>query len=79
MIDIRVAKDSDAPELKKLNDLFNGDGSNTIEAIEKSLKEKGWGKSIVEVLSKELQKEFPGVQGFSARNLWNMRNFYLAY
>jgi hypothetical protein len=26
--------------------------------------EKGWGKSIVEVLAKELQKEFPSVQGF---------------
>lgn len=31
--------------------------------------EKGWGKSTVEVLSKELKKEFPDVQGFSARNL----------
>jgi len=41
--------------------------------------EKGWGKSIVEVLAKELQKEFPGVQGFSARNLWLMRNFYVEY
>jgi len=41
--------------------------------------EKGWGKSIVEVLSKELKKEFPDVQGFSARNLWNMRNLYVEY
>ncbi len=42
-------------------------------------KEKGWGKSIVEVLSKELQKEFPSIKGFSARNLWNMRNFFVTY
>lgn len=41
--------------------------------------EKGWGKSIVEVLSKEIQKEFPEVKGFSASNLWRMRNFYLTY
>ena len=41
--------------------------------------EKGWGKSVVDVLAKELQAEFPGVQGFSARNLWRMRNFYLEY
>jgi len=46
------------------------------EEINSQQNEKGWGKSIVEILSKELQKEFPGVQGFSARNLWLMRNFY---
>ena len=39
----------------------------------------GWGKSVVETFAKDLQKEFPGIQGFSARNLWNMRTFYLAY
>ena len=41
--------------------------------------EKGWGKSIVQVLSGELQKEFPGAKGYSAANLWRMRNFYLSY
>ena len=41
--------------------------------------EKGWGKSIVEVLSKEIQKDFPNVKGFSASNLWRMRNFYVTY
>jgi predicted nuclease of restriction endonuclease-like (RecB) superfamily len=41
--------------------------------------ELGWGKEIVETLAKDLQKEFPGMQGFSARNLWNMRTFYLTY
>ena len=39
----------------------------------------GWGKSIVETLSNDMQKEFPGMHGFSARNLWNMRIFYLTY
>ncbi|MDD5464614.1 MAG: DUF1016 N-terminal domain-containing protein [Candidatus Moranbacteria bacterium] len=38
-----------------------------------------WGKSVVENLSKDLQKEFPGIQGFSMRNLWNMRSFFVAY
>ena len=47
--------------------------------INKKQEEQGWGKSVVEILSKELQKEFPGVQGFSARNLWLMRNFYSEY
>ena len=49
------------------------------EEIDRQQREKGWGKSVVEILSKELKKEFPGVQGFSARNLWLMRNFYVEY
>ncbi len=39
----------------------------------------GWGKSIVETLSKDLQNEFPGIHGFSSQNLWRMRRFYLEY
>jgi predicted nuclease of restriction endonuclease-like (RecB) superfamily len=39
----------------------------------------GWGKSVVENLARDLQAEFPGRNGFSARNLWNMRDFYLEY
>jgi predicted nuclease of restriction endonuclease-like (RecB) superfamily len=38
--------------------------------------ELGWGKSVVEQLSKDIQKEYPGIQGFSTTNLWNMRLFY---
>ena len=49
------------------------------EEIDKQQREQRWGKSVVEILAKELQKEFPGVQGFSARNLWRMRNFYIEY
>ena len=45
---------------------------------EKQEKHK-WGKSIVETLSKDLQKEFIGVKGFSAQNLWYMRQFYIEY
>jgi len=47
--------------------------------IERKQREQGWGKSVVEFLAKELQKEFPGVQGFSSRNLWRMRTFYMEY
>lgn len=49
------------------------------EEIYRQQEENGWGKSIVQVLSKELQKEFPGAKGYSAANLWRMRNFYLSY
>jgi predicted nuclease of restriction endonuclease-like (RecB) superfamily len=39
----------------------------------------GWGKSVVETLAKDLQAEFPGRNGFSANNLWLMRQFYCEY
>jgi predicted nuclease of restriction endonuclease-like (RecB) superfamily len=39
----------------------------------------GWGKSVVEKLSTDLKKEFPGLSGYSARNLWDMRRLYLGY
>jgi hypothetical protein len=35
------------------------------EEIYNQQNEKSWGKSIVEVLAKELQKEFPNIKGFS--------------
>jgi len=50
--------------------------------IGKSISEKqaeNWGRAIVPTLSKELQKEFPGVGGFSVGNLWLMAQFYNEY
>ena len=41
--------------------------------------EQKWGKAIVENLAADLQLEFPGLLGFSAQNLWYMRQFYLEY
>lgn len=40
---------------------------------------ESWGKSVVQRLAGDLQKDFPGIQGFSAQNLWYMRQFYLEY
>jgi predicted nuclease of restriction endonuclease-like (RecB) superfamily len=39
----------------------------------------GWGKAVVETLSKDLQNEFPGIQGFGSRNIWYMQQFYTEY
>lgn len=39
----------------------------------------GWGKSVVERLSQDLRREFPGVAGFSVQNLWYMRQFHMEY
>ncbi len=47
--------------------------------VSKKAEQEEWGKSIVEKLAKDLQTEFPGVRGFSARNIWRMKVFYEAY
>lgn len=39
----------------------------------------GWGSNILEKAAKELQNEFPGVEGFSRRNMFRMKAFYQAY
>ena len=39
----------------------------------------GWGDSVLLRLAKDLQTAFPGVSGFSRRNLYRMRALYLAY
>lgn len=35
-----------------------------------------WGKDAIETISRQLSAEMPGLRGFSARNLRNMRMFY---
>lgn len=39
----------------------------------------GWGENIVEQVARDLRAEFPGVRGFSRRNVFNMRRYYLTY
>jgi hypothetical protein len=39
----------------------------------------GSGKAIVETLSKDIRKEFPGISGYSPDNLWRLCQFYLEY
>lgn len=39
----------------------------------------GWGSKVIEKIAADLQNEFPGVSGFSPRNVWRMRAFYQAY
>jgi predicted nuclease of restriction endonuclease-like (RecB) superfamily len=38
-----------------------------------------WGKAVVARLARDLQTDFPGMQGFSPQNLWRMRQFHELY
>lgn len=49
------------------------------ESISKKIESEKWGTSVVENLSKDLQKYFPNQQGFSRSNLFSMRKWYEFY
>ncbi|MDM8515554.1 DUF1016 N-terminal domain-containing protein [Desulfobacterales bacterium HSG16] len=57
---------------KELIGLYQDIGRMIVE----NQRQLGWGKSVVEQLSKDIRKDFPGITGFSTTNLWNMRLFY---
>jgi len=56
-------------------ELYFDIGSEIVNKQEKL----GWGKSIVEQMSKDLKSEFGEKSGYSTQNLWYMRQFYNSY
>ena len=44
--------------------------------ISANTRTKNWGKGFIEGISEQLRKELPGLRGFSATNLRNMRAFF---
>lgn len=49
------------------------------KAIVEQQRTQGWGASVVEQIARDLRASFPGSQGFSARNVWDMRRLYEEY
>ena len=49
---------------------------NVGKLIDGKIKEAKWGDKILRQISNDLQKELPGLRGFSATNLKNMRIFF---
>ncbi|MGJ7504456.1 PDDEXK nuclease domain-containing protein [Variovorax sp. ZT5P49] len=49
------------------------------KAIVEQQRTQGWGQSVVEQIARDLRASFPGTQGFSARNVWDMRRLYEEY
>lgn len=77
---VRVIKDailqSQQRALKAVNQeqlaLYYGIG----RFVSANTRTKNWGKGFIEALSEQLRKELPGLRGFSATNLRNMRLFF---
>jgi predicted nuclease of restriction endonuclease-like (RecB) superfamily len=47
--------------------------------ISEKVKTSGWGKSIVTEFARFIQREHAELKGFSASNIWRMRQFYETY
>lgn len=58
---------------KDLISLYWTIGKSIVEKQEKN----GWGTKFIEKLANDLQNAFPGIEGFSKRNIFRMRAFYL--
>jgi len=52
---------------------------NIGEYISEQVTSKAWGKSVVEDLAAFIKNQEPNLQGFTARNLWRMKQFYETY
>ena len=48
------------------------------DLVQKKAEER-WGAGVVEQVSLDLKREFPDADGFSVRNLWYMKQWYLFY
>lgn len=57
-----------------LLDLYLGIGRE----IDQQIKAAGWGRGTIEQLSAAIRAKYPSVRGFSAQNLWRMRQFHEA-
>jgi predicted nuclease of restriction endonuclease-like (RecB) superfamily len=74
----RVAKAqvrAHAAVCRELNLLYWQIGRDIVERQ----KREGWGRAVIEKLATDIQAAFPGLEGFSANNVWRMRAFYMAY
>jgi predicted nuclease of restriction endonuclease-like (RecB) superfamily len=49
------------------------------EYVSRRVSENGWGKAVVKEFSDFIQSRYAGIRGFSASNIWRMKQFYETY
>ena len=64
---------------KSLNKHHIGLNFEVGKLIVKNQEINDWGKSIVDTLSADINKQIDGIKGYSPQNLWRMRQFYREY
>lgn len=76
---VNKVKDAQARAIKAVNFELVSVYRDIGQIIHEKQSKAQWGTSIVEQLAKDLKNRFPGIKGFSSRNLWRMKDFYLSY
>ena len=64
---------------KSLNKFHIGQNFEIGRIIVENQEKNKWGQSIIDTLSRDINKLIDGVTGYSPQNLWRMRQFYLEY
>ena len=90
----KVPKAPPPPDFKAILGLIQAARSRAVAAVNTTLIElywsigeyltqkisrDGWGEGTVEELAATIQRRYPGVTGYSARNLWRMSQFFETY
>lgn len=47
--------------------------------VSEKVRSNAWGKSIVQEFAAFVQTKYAGIKGFSAQNIWRMKQFYETY
>jgi len=47
--------------------------------VSEQVKQSGWGKGVVADLARFIETQEPNIKGFTARNIWRMKQFYETY
>lgn len=76
---IQVINSARYEAYKSLNKHHIGLNFEIGKLIIKNQEINNWGKSVVDTLSKDINKQIDGIKGYSPQNLWRMRQFYLEY
>lgn len=81
-------------ELAEIRKLINSAKQRAYQAVNKELinlywqvgkyvsnkvNSKEWGNSVVKNLSEYIKRNEPDIKGFSAQNIWRMKQFYETY
>ena len=52
---------------------------NIGEYISRKIADDGWGQGTINALAETIKRRYPTMRGYSAQNLWRMRQFFEAY
>ncbi|MDD7472515.1 MAG: PDDEXK nuclease domain-containing protein [Bdellovibrionota bacterium] len=76
---IHIINQSRQNALKKVNEELINMYWKVGEYLSVNSQNKSFGDAYIDLISKEIQKSFPGIKGFDRRGLYRMKKFYETY